>query len=188
MEEQTAIVVLEEELMVIDAQMISSQTTLSNNLHSNSMPDKKFSSLVSKKNKCPISEYIVPDKDEEQEENYKNNKHLCLRRELETQSQFPPRKTITSQREKDGISSASKFKKKKSYSKPHVAVFVAANVDPNSNPQHFKKKKNDHTVSLSSSNLQPLASDVLQSQSLAVNLDFIFQIFAYRIDELEIKL
>ena len=141
-----------------------------------------------KKNKCPISKYIVPDKDEEQEENYKNNKHLSLRRELETQSQFLPRKTITSQREKDGISSASKFKKKKSYSKPHVAVFVAANVDPNSNPQHFKKKKNDHTVSLSSFNFQPLASDVLQSQSLAVNLDFIFQIFAYRIDELEIKL
>ena len=59
---------------------------------------------------------------------------------------------------------------------------------PTPTSHHSKKKKNDHAVSLSSSNLKPQASDVSQSQSLAANSDVIFQSFADRIDELEIKL
>ena len=48
---------------------------------------------------------------------------------------------------------------------------------PTPTSHHSKKKKNDHAVSPSSSNLKPQAFDVSQSQS-----------FADRIDELEIKL
>ncbi len=46
-------------------------------------------------------------------------------------------------REKDGISGTPKYKKKKkkSSSKPHVAIFVATDVDPNSNFSSFQEEE-----------------------------------------------
>jgi hypothetical protein len=152
--------------------------------------DTYYSSPLSKDKKRPISEYVVPDSEDEGEQE--------LKHKFESQSHL--RKAAPSHREKSEINDVPVLKKKKTSSKPkpkpkpNVTVSsVAPDANPDSTSQHPKKKKkkkknDDRAGSPSFPDLHPQTPDPTQSKNLDANSELICQSFSERLDELDVKL